>query len=505
MADIYAKAQLVIVAAAGQNANDGLLGVNCPTSIEEQAVDALKAHWKPSMGAAWISKGPAWVSVGPVQILLASKRSDFHSARHSKWASRAWTFQEFYFAKRRLTFTDEGISLICNQANLMHAAARNLEGWFPRVCYDGYLANTDDSITQMMLILRNYTGRQLTFDSDALGAVVGALHTFRSQGLGQIWGVPCQICTATEIGDAPAATPKLGIFWYHPTPCKRRVSFPSWSPIAWTGQVDWYFGITLDTSSIHMRFDVQTDRRVSFAEICTREDYAGAPRLLEITAMTVTLRLVKISWYMPNDGSDVCALLASDIESSNSLKDEKEYRGPTDRSPSAADFHDHATSQGTTDDQFQTNVCVALPFDDRDDLLLSGPYWDSTPPEREVHDLLLGIRLNPTVREDDQHTPRHPLLLLVKSCGTLFERIGILQLKPASRGSKTCVRAVLNDEHVVLLERAFGQYLMRRGDSAQSLRTTFREDIDEFQRHELDEPFERCWRQHTVERTIILG
>ncbi|KAK1985275.1 heterokaryon incompatibility protein-domain-containing protein, partial [Colletotrichum cereale] len=95
MHEIYSRAHLTLVAAAGEDSSYGLPGIR-------------KKH-RPRMGR---------FSVGDVNIVQMLPHTSAQTLR-SKWATRGWTYQEGYLAPRRLIFTDNQVSYLCNA---MHCA-----------------------------------------------------------------------------------------------------------------------------------------------------------------------------------------------------------------------------------------------------------------------------------------------------------------------------------------------------------------------------------------------
>jgi hypothetical protein len=87
-------------------------------------------------------------------------------------------------------------------------------------------------------MLTQYTKRDLTYDSDALNAIVGALNTLNNgkSGVYHIWGLPFGKIDSRIAGSVTGRV-HIGIFWKHSSPRHRRVGFPSWSSLGWKGSV----------------------------------------------------------------------------------------------------------------------------------------------------------------------------------------------------------------------------------------------------------------------------
>jgi len=96
MADIYSAAQITIVAAAEDDPSRGLPGSHKSRGFVGKIRDI------------YLFKNP--------------NRSLVHPFR-AKWFNRAWTYQECYFAKRRLFFSEYHIVFMCNHGTDSHLPA----------------------------------------------------------------------------------------------------------------------------------------------------------------------------------------------------------------------------------------------------------------------------------------------------------------------------------------------------------------------------------------------
>lgn len=112
--------------------------------------------------------------------LPSQGRGSIDDIYSSTWASRAWNFQEAHLAKMRLYFTETGVIYICEIDVQVDFPP---ESFLPRhMRHDlGVMARTlprnNLRLGAAMKMLEEYTRRQLTFESDALNAIVGALNT----------------------------------------------------------------------------------------------------------------------------------------------------------------------------------------------------------------------------------------------------------------------------------------------------------------------------------------
>jgi hypothetical protein len=288
MGQIYLEAQLTLIAAAGKDPTCGLAGV----SRDRQSTSACEA-------------------LGDLGTILTYPYSTASHIQSSLWFSRAWTLQEGYFSSRTLVFTDREVTYICN-SNVSecdswkreHESNRDLYSWRgarDAVCSSLGSDNADDEFEALSVttsLLETYTVRDLSYDSDALNAIVGALNAMGNSGppIHHIWGLPftelrvrslllrripslpsvhlsdehlhLQQEALTEMNRAMARErmsdygpmewdtdsvssdqsyeaeqkdrPRkaiLALSWYHQSPATRRQGFPSWSPLGWKGGV----------------------------------------------------------------------------------------------------------------------------------------------------------------------------------------------------------------------------------------------------------------------------
>jgi hypothetical protein len=252
MSGIYQRAQLTIIAAAGSNPLYGLPGVK-----EHRLLRPLISHAE--VGNLCFSKVPTDTTLA--EIFLAD-------ISESKWASRAWTYQEAVFSRRRLIFTDRQILFNCNATTCLESGIalpnRDLEFlgslWdrpgFASLEYVGSSLYRDQSVLRLTSSMKHYCGRNLTKDSDALNAILSTLEELSGKECYHIWGVPVgphihefpepHVCIC---GSDPRSSESVDLWlsWYHPTRgSRRRPGFPSWSPLGWAdAPIEWHEDIFL--------------------------------------------------------------------------------------------------------------------------------------------------------------------------------------------------------------------------------------------------------------------
>ena len=299
MGDIYAAAQLTIIAAAGDDPTYGLPGVLSRPRLVPKAE---------KIGTIWLKPLPRLVQLAEVA--------------ESKWASRAWTFQEFYRSRRRLIFTQNQMIFMCNSQTKYEIALSGTkwnassdqpiedsywaQRWLPHCGAAKGQSRFWTTIDRAAGHLQAYSNRHLSYDSDSLDAISGALDPLRQESVYHIWGAlfryatehsgdsnperrsaytydTCSACMEERLSmrGYPRSTIKdrnyperinvsgsqiprdmerssidqessqyarigfpqqieMALSWYHKTRGRRRLGFPSWSSLGWEGPLSWH-------------------------------------------------------------------------------------------------------------------------------------------------------------------------------------------------------------------------------------------------------------------------
>jgi hypothetical protein len=352
MADIYACAQLTIVAATGVDADHGLLNTYKTSTLLSfsTTLRSLQLLHHPNQG---VLRDVLWTS---------------------RWASRAWTFQECYFSRRRLFFIGEQVVYICiDEHRLMP------DGWSPSEARS--IRQSRDTRYRSTSILRAYSSRKLTYESDALSAIVSSLTSLEDGKMQHIWGLPLRYLDSSGVTSTTYSEGELGMFWYHEKPCVRRFGFPSWSSIAWTKGIDWYFFQVTNTWRIALLAHPESTANESFGLAYTSGNFENAPRYLKITADMASLRLVLTS-VLKEDGAVP------------DLGDQRPF--------------------------------LAFPVDYNLDIILHEPRWDVDPRSLDPTKPIIGILSS----SDKPRLPYNgPIVFLVQLRDSFYERIGIVQLE----------------------------------------------------------------------------
>jgi len=166
---IYSGAELGIVVAAGDNANYGLPGVSSRLR-QKQAKASL-----PSQGISLLQVYPTTNKKLAVSV----------------WASRGWTLQEGYLSRRRLIFTDDQVSFLCNTMYSTESFRQD-----PDICiynnmpFQNIIPSPFERGLAIAELITEYTTRRLSYSSDSLSAFLGILQSLENVGIRHLWGVP---------------------------------------------------------------------------------------------------------------------------------------------------------------------------------------------------------------------------------------------------------------------------------------------------------------------------
>jgi hypothetical protein len=320
-------------------------------------------------------------------------------------------------------------------------------GWSPS--QDAYSFISRDKMSRAMNLISAYSGRHMTYESDALAAIVSALNTLSDGTMRHIWGLPLRRHDLSRSGPASYSDGELALFWRHDQPCFRRCAFPSWSPIAWTGRTDWYITKATETWNIKLLVHPGSTTGQPLALSHTPSDFENAPRYLEITADMARLRLLE------------APVLQGD---------------------------------GPNPDLSDRRIYLAFPMDNGLEIILNRPDWDVEPCTLDREQPIIGILSS---SEMPLLPTRGPIILLVQLHGSIYERIGILQLD-----------CMMNYNPRLFLHNY--RYLrFFHEDSAELVHAEVHgaEDMDKFDAKDIKLPFweQGNWRSFFVTETIVLG
>lgn len=226
---VYSNAHLTIIAAGGDDAQTGLPGVSTFHRWPQDEVHIQDT------------------------TLLRFPRHGVDSLNPSKWASRGWTYQESYFARRRLIFTADQVLFLCNELYaaesvkqpLVQRAFSGSNYGFSHIIPDADARKRDRrrglSVYNLLGQIQEYCRRDLSYDSDSLNALLGVLNHNASDSAKRtfpiihLWGVPIQkVSTQLDVD------PEMYLLWNHKSISRRRTGFPTWTWAGWAGRLDDY-------------------------------------------------------------------------------------------------------------------------------------------------------------------------------------------------------------------------------------------------------------------------
>lgn len=280
MDNIYERAQVTIIAAAGDNADCGLPGIGHVSRIEQPVIQIGK------------------------HLLASSHIHGRLDVAQTKWATRAWTYQEGQLASRRLIFTEKQVYFECQVVHCCEAISSPAEfGVWERL--DATSRQSILSSTKIFpvrgvgttlgdLQSRLYSGRQLTRESDAIKAFEGMLARFAKQSpsVNHYFGLAL---------DQSTSLPGI-LYWTMQIPGRRRLKFPSWTWAGWTGRAEFKSGgelnLTLPEYWPEVSVELNDGTIIPWTtfryDTMTMEGYLLQPsKFIHVKADLVSIRIVK--------------------------------------------------------------------------------------------------------------------------------------------------------------------------------------------------------------------
>lgn len=230
MADIYRHGFACIIGAAGEDADYGLPGISTRARTSRPVVK--------------LGDYTLWQSV-PYQSKLVSA---------SKWATRAWTYQEGVFASDWFAFTDEQVYFrranrgMVNQQRWWKDSCETSPNGTEYGCAIGGMGIMFDSVYNnegyIHGQLSEYTRRSMSFQSDAVNAMLGILKRCGNgpYPMSHYFGVPILgplVSHRRSMARDPSRKWSLteaflvNLCWNSEDTRSRRTEFPSWSWAGW--------------------------------------------------------------------------------------------------------------------------------------------------------------------------------------------------------------------------------------------------------------------------------
>ncbi|KAL1872712.1 hypothetical protein Daus18300_004258 [Diaporthe australafricana] len=306
MGAIYRYACLTIIAAAGSDESAGLPGVTQDRQPRQTCIQTDELS------------------------ITSTLPSPAHQIIKSKWASRAWIFQEAILSRRRLVFTKDQLYFECDSMHCYESLSVSFDMLYTRNSRHSYehtdfikpelfgFGHQKAGIRAYIDYAEEYSTRSLSFDEDSLNAFTGvsrSLETSRVPPVRNIWGVPF-------LHPRDVVRPNYdylqmlmaGLSWRHKTIIgstpRRRHKFPSWSWAGWAGSVVWpprssYIGILKEDAptwvdAVRLQLeDGSTARIFSDLDFQTDDQALGHPRALFLD--TVALRRDALAFDQSTD------------------------------------------------------------------------------------------------------------------------------------------------------------------------------------------------------------
>lgn len=250
MHKVYQNAEATIIAAAGTDPSFGLPGIGNGHSRISQPNIQLGTH-------------QLVFTYGPPQKVVQT----------SKWASRAWVFQEALFSRRRLIFTTQQVHFECDSMHCTEAVdtcpellsrEREKGEFFGR--------NTLEPIERNDLKqkIEHYSRLELSHDADSLNAMMGILRAYETlpssgRHASNFFGIPMGFNDFLSKGYQKDFIE--GLKWTHLQPSRRRTGFPSWSWAGWAGEVQYYDYMTFVGECNDVKVEDTLGRQVRFVAV----------------------------------------------------------------------------------------------------------------------------------------------------------------------------------------------------------------------------------------------
>lgn len=284
MDQVYKYARIVIIAATGNSADDGLPGI----SVRREPPPVI------NVGCFTFRQMPPY---------------DIEVFQGTKWATRGWTFQEGYLFCRRLFFSNSRTFFVCDDKifpELIPSAIELCGSWSSRVMR-GPMHKVASSYRNLARNIEEYSSRTLTHDSDSLRAFLGVFDDYRGNSTHQLhhlWGVPVFQEETTQ-------APFIVLDWVHIRGelLRRRRGFPSWSWAGWAGKLRFP---DMPTATVSMVY-IDQDRTLPLEPVYQHLSSSNAPpKLLYLRSDVTEVTFIPKERFGPTEittPSDVVAIV----------------------------------------------------------------------------------------------------------------------------------------------------------------------------------------------------
>ncbi|TGO80472.1 hypothetical protein BELL_0006g00050 [Botrytis elliptica] len=224
MDEVYAKAYITIIAAAGKTAADGLPGISTNPRL---------AQTETQIGGCT-----------PLEL-----PSILHSTRSSTWIQKGWMYQEGLLSTRCLVYTDRGLLYHCRgryiEKSLQQLIPPDTAAFMKDWNILQTLFATKRAVSALQLRIVKYTRRHLSYPQDSLDAFLGVFAAYERQRAAcpevsvVIDSASRSVCLPSHAWGLTFIDGVPLLHWYHPEPPKRRrPDFPTWSWSGWEGGIE---------------------------------------------------------------------------------------------------------------------------------------------------------------------------------------------------------------------------------------------------------------------------
>lgn len=207
MTSVYGNAMLTIIAAAGEDTNHGLPGLDPFRSVHKVT------------------------NLGRYQIVKSHLPAGVQSFETTTWATRAWTYQELLLSPRSLVYLDTHVEWLCRctewseELDLEHPNFNVTRYYFSKSQQPHKLV-----ISNYKWFVHEYRRRNLTFEADIVNAFTGIMAAINSEVFS---GLPHSTFGESLAWEVEKGTPEN-------IPDQRRncgFAIPSWSWLSWRGVI----------------------------------------------------------------------------------------------------------------------------------------------------------------------------------------------------------------------------------------------------------------------------
>jgi len=242
MDKIYESAILTVVAAAGEDADAGLPGIQPTRRVPQQ-------HMEEIQGLQLVN------CLSPLREILDT----------SCWNTRGWTYQERVFSKRMLVFTKAQVYLTCQHHTFSEDRSTDQGFLEPDKTDSVAMTPSNTSFYNYQMAVCNYSRRHLTFHDDVLNAFAGIMNSLRPS-----------LASGFALG-LPESHFDHALLWHPKGQVTRRLraGFPSWTWAAWQGEICYDYPYKLSSRVLYRNFAGGSDEYYSAQDLLPGAEWEG--------------------------------------------------------------------------------------------------------------------------------------------------------------------------------------------------------------------------------------